>query len=554
MRHAWLGVVLVALTACATSLDKARSARQQGAWADAESLYRKSFDDPKLATTARQELASMHAKRADESKDAAAAEKLYRRALELESTHDGALTGLIRLMRRTDRLDEAKALLEQTSAAQPCEPCDRLEIVLLLELGERELEAERWDAALAYFEKAQGIRAQGGPAVAIANAYARAGQLDKAVASLEQAQPIMAQADASLRDSFFDVRLYVVAAAVDKRDLALADRARAIVLPSEPPGKQLALGIIVADHVMQRGDAKAAADRYVALLEIPDLDEAGREKLIDRAVKIHANEATAQLHAGNGDAADVALSKAIELRPDDWVLKLQRVLALSGRSGARKGLDSLGAVPTGTVGLTSTRAILLSLRVEEQLASGDLAGAKASLAEAQKVEPDLPEVHLATAHVLARTVVSGVDARELQALRGKKAIVRYPGDVLRYGEALSEIDFVKAELTKRRKTTLFTAPWIGAATEKLESQLFRVYPHNVKFREQAEPLVVLFNGGDRALDVKVVGPDDYRDRAVIAPDDLHELALPRSGVLHLEVGRNKRVFFSEPFIEVTLKL
>jgi tetratricopeptide (TPR) repeat protein len=547
-------VLLVAVAACATSLDKARTARRAGDFTVAESRYREAAEDPKQKGTALGELATMHAERAEKTQDTAQAEALFRRALELDPTHDRALTGLIRAMRRTGRLDEAEALLKSTRAAQPCEACNRLEVVVLLELGERELKAEKWEAALARFQAAQAMRPQSSAAVAIANAYARAGKYGEAADALEAARAAMKDADASLRSSYFDVRVYVVAAALDKNDLALADRTRSLSLPAEPPAKQLAGGLLVADHVFAKGDTKAAAERYVALLEIPDLDEASKEKLVDKAVKIHANEATAQLHAGNGEAADAALARAIELRPDDWVLKLQRVLALSGRSGAGKGLDSLAAVPTGTVGLPSTRAILLSLRVEEQLRAGDLTGAKASLAAAQKAEPDLPEVHLATARVLARTAVLDLDKREVKALRGKGALVRYSGDVLLYGEALSDIDFVKAELQKRRKTTLFTAPWIAKATDDLENQLFGAYPHTVKFREQAEPLVVLFNGGDRTIDVTITGPDEYRDRAVIAPDDLHELQPPRAGVLHLKVGRSKRVFFAEPFIEVTLKL
>jgi tetratricopeptide (TPR) repeat protein len=550
---AWVGV-LVVFAGCATSLDKARTAKRTGDYADAESHYREALDDPKLETTARQELAGMHVERAADTGDPALTEALLRRALELDPAHDGALTALVRLMRRTDRLDDAKALLEETSRSRPCGACQRLQVVVLLELGEREVEAERWEAALAHFDAAQKIRRQAGSGVAIANARARAGQYAEAVAALEAVRELLVDADASRRASFFDVRAFVVAAAIEKHDLALADRARALALAGEPPGKQLALGLMVADHVLERGDTQAAAARFEALLELPDLDDAGRAKLVDRATKIHANEATAHLHAGNAEAADAALARAIALRPDDWVLKLQRVVAISARSGAQKALDSLDAVPPNTVGLADTRAIVLSLRVAEQLDAGDLSGARATLARAQKTDPDLPEVHLATARVLARTAVTDFDRRELAALRGKGSLVRYRGDVLRFGEALSEIDFVKAELAKRRKTTLFTAPWIAAATQKLENEVFAAYPHAVKFREQAEPLVVLFNGGDRTIDVTVTGPDDYADRAVIAPDDLHQLSPPRAGVLHLRIGRTKRVFFAEPFIEVTLKL
>lgn len=555
LRQAWaLSVLLVASTACATTLEKARAAARTGDYALAESHYREAAENADERPTALRELATMHAERAENTQDPAQAEALFRRALELDPTHDRALTGLVRSMRRTGRLDEAETLLRTTRAARPCEACNRLEIVVLLELGERELKEERWDAALERFEAAQSMRPQPAAAVAIANAYARAGRFGEAAGALDAARAALTDADASLRASFFDVRVYVVAAALAKNDVELADRTRALVLPNEPPEKQLAAGLLVADHVLSAGDTKAAADRYVALMQIPDLDEQSREKLVDRAVKIHANEATAALHAGNGEAADAALARAMELRPDDWVLELQRILALSGRSGAAKALESLAAVPTGTVGLAPTRAILLSLRVDEQLRAGDVAGAKASLAEAQKAAPDLPEVHLATARVLARSAVADLDRNDAKVLRGKGALVRYPDDIVRYGEALGEIAFVKSELGKRRKTTLFTAPWLAKATQELENQLFPAYPHTVKFREQAEPLVVLFNGGERAIEVTITGPDEFRDRAVIAPDGLHELQPPRAGVLHFKVGRTKRVFFAEPFIEVTLEL
>ena len=538
---------------CASPLEKGRTAAAQGLFTDAEAHFRKAMRDPKTQKDARDELARMHAKRAQGTGDVAAAEALYHRALELIPTHDQALTGLVRLLRREKRHDDALRELDAAAQQGECPACQRLKVVVLLELGDRELEKKNWDAALKHYSAAQELRKQPAAAVAIANAHAGAGRFKEAATALNDARGMMAEADESLLKNFFEIRRFVIDKALAQGDVDIADDARGVGLANEDPAARFALALLVADYLFDKGQPDKALERYEALFEKAEGED--KQAIGKRASKIYANRATAALHAGDGAKADAALSKAIAFDSEDWVLKLQRILALSGRSGARKALAGIAQVPAKTVGLAHCRAILWSLRVEEQISEGDIDGARDSLKKAQKAHPDLPEVHLATARILAETEVEGLGRPEIRALLGKTSLVDYSrGTVLRYGEALSELDWVYTELGARKKTGLFTAPWVRERSKALERRLAMKYPHKVKFREQSEPFIELANEGPGFVKVVVTGPQDFSVDAGIAGNNDHGVHLPSPGLVRLKIGKKKKIFYAEPFIRVRIRV
>ena len=551
-----LGRVALAVTlalGCATPLEKGRTAAAQGLFTDAEAHFRKAMRDPKTQKQARDELARMHAKRAQGTGDVAAAEALYHRALELVPTHDQALTGLVRLLRREKRHSDALNELDAAAKKGDCPACQRLKIVVLLELGDRELEKKNWDKALEHYTAAQKMRRQPAAAVAIANAHAGAGRFKDAATALNEARAMMAEADESLLANFYEIRRFVIDKALEQGDVDIADDARGVGLANEDPAARFALALLVADYLFDKGQPDKALERYEALFESAEGED--KKAIGKRASKIHANRATASLHAGDGAKADAALSKALGFDPEDWVLKLQRILALSGRSGARKALSGVAQVPSQTVGIAHCRAILWSLRVEEQITEGDLEGARESLKKAQRAHPDLPEVHLATARVLAETEVEGLGRPERRALLGKTSLVDYStGIVFRYGEALSELDWVFTELGARKKTSLFTAPWVRAKTKALERRLAMKYPHKVKFREQSEPFIELVNDSPGFVKVVVTGPQDFSVDAGITANSDHGVHLPSPGIVRLKIGKKKKIFYAEPFISVRIRV
>jgi tetratricopeptide (TPR) repeat protein len=544
------------VAACASPLERAESALLRGDYDEAEALYRKAAQKPHTQATAERGIADVYAERAREreASDPEGAEQDYREALALLPGHEDALTGLVRLLRSQGRLDEASAVVEQAKATGECGgSCARLTLVLLLVRGDQAFAAKRWDDALAAYTEAQRIREQPAGAVAIAATYHAAGRLDEAEAALRAVQSQMTGADASTTDRFLELHRALLGTALAAGDFERADRLREIRLLAEPASRRLELALLVADTVHQQGkDLEAALARYEELLQDPEMSEVDRATIARKVALGYATLGTRDLHDGRAEEADARLSRAIELQPDDWPLKLQRILALSGRSGAEPALASLSQVPAQAAGLSHVQAILLSLRVREEVARGELEAARATLEQAEQANPDLPEVHLASASVLAHSPAEELRGPDRRALLGARSVVPYRGEVFRFGEALAELDWVRVAVADRSKAYPFTAPWLPAAVAELGGKLRAVYPLSVGFREEPEPVVVLRNTGDRSLSVAVTGPARLREALTLAPGGEQAVTVPDSGLVRLRIGRATKVLYAEGYTQVTI--
>lgn len=543
------------VAACASPLERAESALLRGDYDEAEALYRKAAQKPSTQATAERGIADVYVERAHESEasDPEGAELDYREALALLPGHDEALTGLVRLLRAQGRLDEASAAVEQAKATGECGgSCARLTLVLLLVRGDQAFAAKRWDDALAAYSEAQRIREQPAGAVAIAATHQAAGRLDEAEAALLAVQPQMTGADASTTDRFLALHRALLGTALAAGDFERADRLREIRLLVEPAARRLELALLVADAVYQRKDLEAALARYEALLQDPEMSEVDRATITRKVALGYATLGTRDLHDGRAEEADARLSRAIELQPDDWALKLQRILALSGRSGAEPALASLSQVPAQATGLSHVQAILLSLRVREEIARGELEAARATLELAKLANPDLPEVHLASASVLAYSPAEELRGADRRALLGARSVVPYRGEVFRFGEALAELDWVRVAVADRTKAYPFTAPWLPAAAAELGRKLSAVYPLSVGFREEPEPVVVLRNTGDRSVSIAVTGPARLRESLTLAAGGEQAVTVPDSGLVRLQIGRATKLLYAEGYTQVTI--
>lgn len=543
------------VAACASPLERAESALLRGDYDEAEALYRKAAQKPSTQATAERGIADVYVERAHESEasDPEGAELDYREALALLPGHDEALTGLVRLLRAQGRLDEASAAVEQAKATGECGgSCARLTLVLLLVRGDQAFAAKRWDDALAAYSEAQRIREQPAGAVAIAATHQAAGRLDEAEAALLAVQPQMTGADASTTDRFLALHRALLGTALAAGDFERADRLREIRLLVEPAARRLELALLVADAVYQRKDLEAALARYEALLQDPEMSEVDRATITRKVALGYATLGTRDLHDGRAEEADARLSRAIELQPDDWALKLQRILALSGRSGAEPALASLSQVPAQATGLSHVQAILLSLRVREEIARGELEAARATLELAKLANPDLPEVHLASASVLAYSPAEELRGADRRALLGARSVVPYRGEVFRFGEALAELDWVRVAVADRTKAYPFTAPWLPAAAAELGGKLSAVYPLAVGFREEPEPVVVLRNTSDRSVSIAVTGPARLRESLTLAAGGEQAVTVPDSGLVRLQIGRTTKLLYAEGYTQVTI--
>src|SRR5688572_25928505 len=107
---------------CATTLERARAANGRGDVDQARELYREAIDEPEHARAARTELAKTYVAEArkQEKRDPEKAEATYREALEVDSAHDQALTGIVRLLRASGRIDDAARVIATAAASGSC--------------------------------------------------------------------------------------------------------------------------------------------------------------------------------------------------------------------------------------------------------------------------------------------------------------------------------------------------------------------------------------------------------------------------------------------------
>lgn len=552
-------VGLLFATACATTLERARTAKARGDAESALSLYRDALDDPEQAAQARQELASLHVDeaRALEKNDPARAEALYRDALDIAPAHDHALTGLVRLLRRAGRVDDASAAIEAAEASGECPACHRLEVVVLLERGDRAMAAKSWDTAIARYGEALALRRQPAPALAIVRAQLAAGRREGAADALAQVLPLMATADASVTRTFFDTRAAIVDAALAADEISLAERAVQTRLADEPGNPAIALELRVVARISDKGNFDDAMSRYEAILErdasAPALTAAQRSDVAARLADLYAARATTALAEGKAQDAEADLDRALELAPDDWEIRLQRVLAVASRSGAPAALEGLQRLPPGTPGIPQVHAILESQLAIELAAAGRLDDAREALTRGEKIHPDMPEVHVASAQLLALTPSDDLDKKDVRAL-SKGALVPYDGEVFRFAEALGELDWARAAVKGRAADYPFRAPWFSAAAQALEDRVRKVYPYAVEFSPDPEPRLRLRNSGDAAISLELDGPSDYHDAVEIDAGHEHAVTLPDSGILRLRIDGKKRTFYAEPYATVTITL
>ncbi len=553
--------VLLALLlgGCATTIDKARDARNIGEYDEARSLYEEAMAEPKLQDTAREELAQMYVDRAAAAgaSNKPEAEREYRQALLVDPVFAPALTGLIRLLRDDGRIKDARLTIDGARKSGECPTCNRLELVLLLEEADRAAKAGQWQEALTLYTQAQEVRPQPAVALSIVQAHIALGAHAESVAALQRSVPMMIEADANATGNFVTLREQLFTHAIDGGDVPRADQVRALALANESQPPLFAMELRVADHLLEKVDGELALARYESMLSQED-GEALSAKQVDevnsRVARIYANRGTALLNEGKSNNADWAFKKAIEIRPDDWSLKLQRVIAISESVGSAKALQSLSTVPEGTYGLKTTQGIVAALKVRELVELGQVDAARTALAEVQSEYGSVPEGHLVAAMVLAKTPFEGLSKRERKAALSAKALVMYPGDrIHRYAEAKAELAWVKTALAASDKDQLFIAPWLGTELARMDRELSVAYPPLVEFRADPEPVIVLHNTQAAYVDVVVEG-EELQEEFGIPTGDRTEFTAPVSGLLYLRINGEKRVFVAEPYAKVTIRI
>lgn len=556
-----VALALAAATGCASSLDKARSAWSdgEGDFAEAEPLYEEAVADAKTRKEATEELVEIYVQLGKENKDRfKVADQYYKKALELNPYHEDALEGRARVMISRGMPDDAFALIEKVTKDGKCRGCRRLLTVLLIDRADRYYGASMWAEAENDYAHAMSIIPNAAVALAIVRCRLARKATDAAAEALAPAADLIGVADVDQRKQFLELRRLVVLAVLGEEKPERADRLLDLAPTGVGAEEQLDLAVEVAYELKKRGKANVAIDRLETLVAHAEEGKlkVSKERLADlreRVAMLYIAASATHLSKGELDQADESLARALELRPGDPSLQLQRVLTIAGKNKLAEAEAALAKVDGKTGGYAEVVAILATVKVHEHLAAGRLDAAKTELDRAKAKAKDLPEVHVAMAEMLSLTEFAPLKKKDAETVRAS-GLVKYPGGkITRLAEALSELDWSKQSIYGLGTAYPYRGPGTEQRIEALIKKISEVYPYKVKFNTAPQTVLVLKNDAAAAVDA-TLKCGAYDAEAKLAPQTTSRLTIPKPGLCTIAFGGKTAVWLAEPYTEVELPL
>lgn len=560
-RRSLCGLALISLvgaTGCATYIDKAREAKDGGEYSKAESLYLESMEKDKDELDrdlAREELVMMKVELAKNTakSDPTKAEAIYREALELDKSDEEAQDGLARVLASIGRTDEAIQILGGEAGFGKCDLCERYLAVLLKKRGQLYESKGKHEAALADYRRAFQLLADPSTAFAVARTLHALDRHDEAAKAIEDAVPTIRPEDRQAQADFIKIRDDAVMRAIAGGDLALVDRYMAMFPPGSGGEPWYSLQLRVGRELWVRQDSEGAIARLEPLLgddHAQTLPEPLRKEMVQFLDQLYTQQGVAHLSKGEAEAADKDFARASELAPEDETLKLLRALAFAGRGDMALAGKVVEAIPAKTRGHKEVSAILDSMRVFERLDVGDVSGAKEALARAQATAPDMPEVHVAAAAILAVSPVEGLSRKDVKTLR-RSALANYNTGIFRYGEALSEIVWAREQTKNLGQNYLFRGPAAGDRMDTLERSIRESYPFGVTFNPDPTTLMTLRR---KSGDVDVTIEGGGVEESVSVSSSTPPVKLTEPGLVIVSYGRNQVAILAESYTGIQVEL
>lgn len=549
MRIHALALAALLSTGCANALERARSARLEGDLAKAETLYRKSVErEPSNREAAGREVADLLTDRANASKDTGTAEQLLEEALRFAPDSEEARVALARLLVRQDDRAAAMAMLEY----EGCKACGRLKAVLLLESADAKAAAEDWAGAREDYQYATEVLQDPNAALGVVRSYAEQNNPDDAIAAMAVAAPLIGGSDTRAQQTFLQLRANLVRAAAIEGELTTVDRYMALTPPGGGGDPWFALQLLVARERFLRDDASTALARLRRLVsQNPDMPAQRLGETRELMVEIHNHLASLSLRRGDVEGVKEDAKRALEIDPDSERARLLLVLSTADADlpGAMKRLEDL---PGSSAGKKEVRGILLSIQAHEHIQARRLDAARDVIAQAQQVAPDVPEVHLASAELLARTEVDGLTRGQKKTLRDK-GLVKYPRNkILRLGEALSELDWTRQRMESLGSRFPFRAASTGKRIESLDKSIREAYPLDVEFEAEQRTVLVLESQSGSDISVRIKGAG-VSTKLTVGSQPL-ELTVKRRGLLEITTDGSAFALVAEPYTRVSLVL
>jgi tetratricopeptide (TPR) repeat protein len=552
--------LLAGVAGCSSALDKARVAWSdgEGDFEEAEPLYEEAIAEDKTKAEATEELVAIYTQLGRENKDRfKVADDYYAKALELDPNNEDALVGRARIMMARGMPNDAFALVERGAKAK-CRGCSRLLVVLLIERADAYYQAQQWAEAENDYARAMAIIPNAAIALNIVRCKLARKATDEAADALAPAADLIGVADVDQRKQFLELRRVTVLAVLAEDKPERADKLLDLAPSGVGAEEQLDLAVEVAYELKKRGKADIAIDRLETLVAHA---EQGKLKvspdrlkdLRERVAMLYIASSATHLSKGDLDAADQSLTRALELRPGDPSLQLQRVLTIAAKGKLAEADAALDKIDSKTGGHAQVAAILRTIRVHEHVAAGKLDLAKAELDRAKAKASELPEVHVAMAELLSVTEVTSLKKKDLATVRAS-GLVKYPdGKITRLAEALSELDWSRQSITGLGTAYPYRGPGTEQRIEALTKKISAVYPYKVKFNAAPQTVLVVRNDATAALNATLqCGAFDAE--AKLGPATSSRLTIPKPGLCTIAYGGKTATFVAEPYTEVELPL
>jgi tetratricopeptide (TPR) repeat protein len=553
-------LLMFAAVGCSSALDKARVAWSdgEGDFEEAEPLYEEAISEPKTRKEATEELVAIYTQLGRENKDRfKVADEYFAKALELDPENEDALVGRARIMMARGMPEQAFALVEKGSKGS-CRGCSRLLTVLLISRADAYYNAQQWAEAENDYSRAMQIIPNAAVALNIVRCKLARKAHEEAADALAPAADLIGVADVDQRKQFLELRRVTVLAVLAEEKPERADRLLDLAPSGVGAEEQLDLAVEVAYELKKRGKADIAIDRLETLVAHAEQGKlkVAPERLADlreRVAMLYIASSATHLSKGDLDAADQSLTRALELRPGDPSLQLQRVLTIAGKGKLAEAEAALDKIDSKTGGHAQVVAILRTVRVHENIAAGKIDAAKAELDKAKAKAADMPEVHVATAELLSVTEVTSLKKKDLATVRAT-GLIKYPdGKITRLAEALSELDWSRQSITGLGTAYPYRGPGTEQRIEALTKKISAVYPYKVKFNAAPQTVLVVKNDGAAALNA-TFQCGSWDAEAKLAPQTSSRLTIPKPGLCTIAYGGKTATMVAEPYTEVELPL
>jgi tetratricopeptide (TPR) repeat protein len=552
--------LVVPAVGCGNKLEKARSAWAdgEGDFDDAERLYKEAMEKDKTRDEAKIELAAIYATRGKQAKSRPKiADKFYEKALALDPQNEEALEGRARAMIARGLPDDAIAFVEQGAASGKCKPCKRVLSGLLIDRGDRYYRANQFAEAESDYTRASAILPNAHVALGIVRARLAQGKTEAAAEALRPAVDLINVHDLGARQQFLELRKFAVMAALNEDKAEIADKMLDLVPDGVGAEEQVDLAIEVALEMRKRNKPEPAVERLESLLGSYDQGKlkisAGKISDIKAILTgLYVARSASRLAKGDLDGADADIVEALKLRPNEPALMLQRVLISAGKNERKEAEAALQKIDSKTSGYGQVSALLSTMKVHELVTAGKVDAARNELERAKAKAPDLPEVHVATAELLALTEVENLKKKDVVELK-KTGLVKYDGKVTRMGEALSELDWSKQSLASLGADYPYRGPGTDKLIEELVSKLSAKYGFKVKFNKSSKPIIVFKNDGAAPVQVKIKCLWTVLSEKV-APSKTSKFTADRPGFCTVELGGKPATWLAEPYTETEIPL